>query len=81
MPRRGSSLGRGPSASGMINPSTAKAVYSAKFGDFWSGLAYAGQASSRMTIIGYSLPQHDDYARQVVHRREQLVCFGSPRSG
>jgi hypothetical protein len=52
----------------LINPSTAKSVYSAKFRDFWRGLAYTGQASSRMTIIGYSLPRHDDYARQVVYR-------------
>jgi hypothetical protein len=27
-----------------------------------------GAANSRLSIIGYSLPAHDDYARQVLYR-------------
>jgi hypothetical protein len=51
----------------LINPSTAKVVYASRFGDFWRGLNFMGGANFRMVIIGYSLPEHDDYARQVIY--------------
>jgi hypothetical protein len=51
----------------LINPSTAKVVYASRFSDFWRGLNFMGGANFRMVIIGYSLPEHDDYARQVIY--------------
>ena len=51
----------------LINPSTAKVVYASRFCDFWHGLNFVGGANFRMVIIGYSLPEHDDYARQVIY--------------
>jgi hypothetical protein len=51
----------------LINPSTAKVVYASRFGDFWHGLNHLGSFNFRMVIIGYSLPLHDDYARQAIY--------------
>ena len=52
----------------LIAPSTAKVVYSQQFGEFWRGQGESGALNCRMVIIGYSLPSHDDYARQVIYR-------------
>jgi len=52
----------------LIAPSTAKIVYSQQFGEFWRGMGRDGGHGFRMVIIGYSLPLHDDYARQVIYR-------------
>jgi len=52
----------------LIAPSTAKVVYAQQLGEYWRGKAYDGGHSFRMVIIGYSLPDHDDYARQVIYR-------------
>ena len=42
-------------------------VYASRFSDFWHGLNFVGGANFRMVVIGYSLPEHDDYARQVIY--------------
>lgn len=52
----------------LITPSKAKIVYARQFEEFWYGQKYAGGHSSRRAIIGYSLPKHDDYARQLIYR-------------
>jgi SIR2-like protein len=52
----------------LIAPSTAKVVYGTQMGEYWSGKAHDGGHGFRMVIIGYSLPDHDDYARQVIYR-------------
>lgn len=52
----------------LIAPSTAKVVYAQQLGEYWYGRAYDGAHRFRMVIIGYSLPLHDDYARQVIYR-------------
>jgi SIR2-like domain len=52
----------------LIAPSKAKVVYAQQLGEYWRGAAYDGGHSFRMVIIGYSLPDHDDYARQVIYR-------------
>ena len=36
--------------------------------DFWSGLGKAGVLNFNMAIIGFSMPDQDDYARQVIYR-------------
>jgi hypothetical protein len=52
----------------IINPSTMKLIYSETFGQFWYGMHFFGAANLRLSIIGYSLPYHDDYARQALYR-------------
>ena len=52
----------------LLTPSTAKVVYAQQFRDLWWGLNFVGIENFRMVIIGYSLPPHDEYARQVVYR-------------
>jgi hypothetical protein len=52
----------------LLTPSTAKVVYAQQFCDLWWGLGFVGIENFRMVIIGYSLPEHDDYARQVMYR-------------
>ena len=50
----------------LLTPSSIKVIYAIK--DFWHGLGGAGALNLGMAIIGFSLPQHDEYARQVLCR-------------
>lgn len=52
----------------LLNPSPLKLVYSSIFQEFWNGLGRDGALNFGMTIIGFSLPPHDEYLRQVMHR-------------
>ncbi len=52
----------------LLNPSSAKILYSQKLRDFWWGMGDVGVLNFRMAIIGFSLSGHDDYARQVLYR-------------
>ncbi len=52
----------------LLNPSKAKAVYADRFKDFWYAMGRAGGWNTGVIIIGYSLPQHDDYAKQALFR-------------
>jgi hypothetical protein len=36
--------------------------------EFWGEIGRDGLANLGMAIVGYSLPLHDDYARQVIYR-------------
>ena len=51
----------------MLPPSASKIVYSTKMHDFWSGIGKAGPLNFGMSIIGFSLPTHDDYVRQIIY--------------
>lgn len=51
----------------MLSPSTNKVVYSSPLEDFWHGLGEAGVTNFGVSIIGYSLPAHDGYAKQVLY--------------
>jgi hypothetical protein len=52
----------------LLNPSSMKIVYPHMLRDFWDGLGQAGVLNFGMVIIGFSLPQQDDYAKQVIYR-------------
>jgi hypothetical protein len=52
----------------LLTPSTAKLVYTQQFSDLWWGLGFVGIHNFRMVIVGYSLPAHDEYARQAMYR-------------
>ena len=45
-----------------------KIVFAHTLRDFWCGLGRAGGMNFGMAIIGFSLPAHDDYARQAIYR-------------
>ena len=52
----------------LLNPSSAKILYSGKLKDFWWGLGDMGCVNFGLSIIGFSMPPQDDYARQVLYR-------------
>lgn len=37
------------------------------FHDFWNGLALDGGPNFGMAIIGFSMPSHDEYLRQIIY--------------
>src|SRR5690606_26263633 len=51
----------------LLTPSINKALYVGPMRAFWNGLGQSGMYNFGMAIIGYSLPEHDDYARQVIY--------------
>lgn len=51
----------------LVAPSAAKLLYFSRLGDLWNGWGNGGYYNYGMSIIGFSLPQHDDYARQILH--------------
>jgi len=52
----------------LLNPSSAKMLYSKTLKDFWYGLGAAGILNFGLAIIGFSLSRQDDYVRQVIYR-------------
>jgi hypothetical protein len=52
----------------LLNPSSMKLLFANPVRDFWGDAGRDGLANLGMAIIGYSLPSHDDYARQVLYR-------------
>ena len=51
----------------LLNPSSAKILYSSKLKDFWYGLGDAGILNFGLAIIGFSLSEHDRYTRQILY--------------
>lgn len=52
----------------LLAPSATKLLYASRLSDFWRGWGRGGGCFNYgMSIIGFSLPPHDDYARQVLH--------------
>jgi hypothetical protein len=52
----------------LLSPSSLKMLYARTLQDFWYGLGSAGVLNFGLAIVGFSLPQHDDYARQALYR-------------
>lgn len=52
----------------LLNPSSMKILYSRILREFWDGLGQSGILNFGMVVIGFSLPQQDDYARQALYR-------------
>lgn len=52
----------------ILTPSTGKMLYFERLKSLWWGIGEAGGLNLGMTIIGYSLPPHDDHARQAIYR-------------
>ncbi|MEQ9109139.1 MAG: SIR2 family protein [Rhodospirillaceae bacterium] len=52
----------------ILPPSATKLLYANQLNDFWEGMGDAGLLNFGMAIIGFSLPDHDDYARQILYQ-------------
>lgn len=52
----------------LLTPSRAKALYIEQFKTFWWGMGQAGGYNLGIVLIGYSLPEHDEYAKQALFR-------------
>lgn len=52
----------------ILTPSAAKILYSNGLHDFWTGISKAGHYSFGLSIVGFSLPQHDEYMRQILYK-------------
>lgn len=50
----------------LLTPSKAKAIYADHFRSFWWDIAKGGAYRLGIVVIGYSLPQHDEYAKQAL---------------
>lgn len=48
----------------LISPSFSKMVYLNPLREFWRGFNSAGSLNDKVGIIGFSLPEHDDYIKQ-----------------
>ena len=48
----------------VIPPSYSKLVYLNPLTEFWAGFSKSGVYEKRVAIIGFSLPEHDEYIRQ-----------------
>jgi hypothetical protein len=51
----------------LLAPSPVKLLYADTLREFWHGIGNAGILNFGLSIIGYSLPSQDEYARQVLH--------------
>jgi hypothetical protein len=51
----------------ILSPSTTKLFYAEPLMEFWHGLQRGGGMNLSFGIIGYSLPQYDNYAMQVLY--------------
>lgn len=51
----------------ILPPSAAKLLYATRLNNFWEGMGNGGYYSLGMAIVGFSLPDHDEYARQILY--------------
>lgn len=52
----------------LLSPSHMKIVYASPFMEFWYGMGQSGAWNSSLSIIGFSLPEHDEYIRVALHK-------------
>jgi hypothetical protein len=52
----------------VLPPSSAKQLYGRPLADQWRGMALMASYWSGLSVIGYSLPPADPYARQILFR-------------
>ena len=64
----------------IIHPSQAKLPYIAPLRDFWWGSQKSGGLNLSLAVVGYSLPDDDEYARQMLfHIFSNYAKFNSDR--
>ncbi len=52
----------------ILSPSHSKLLYAGPITSLWYSLGRAGGMNLGLGVIGYSLPDYDDYARQAIYR-------------
>lgn len=52
----------------ILTPSSSKVLYFEALKPLWWGIGSAGGLNLGMVMIGYSVPPHDEHARQAVYR-------------
>lgn len=52
----------------LLTPSKAKVVYASSFAPLWCDVVRVGRLKLGVVVIGYSLPSHDEHARQALFR-------------
>jgi hypothetical protein len=52
----------------LLNPSHNKLLYAKPLIEFWRGSGRGGGLQLGLGVIGYSLPDYDDYARQTIYK-------------
>jgi len=52
----------------ILSPSFSKILYLNPIKEFWNGFSSAGSLNSGVSIIGFSLPKHDEYIRQPIFK-------------
>ncbi len=55
----------------ILAPSTVKFVYAKPLIDFWNGLGRTGAYNLGFSVIGFSLPMHDEYIRVLLFKLTQ----------
>lgn len=55
----------------ILSPSYMKIVYATPFMDFWNGLGQVGGMHLGLNVIGFSLPDHDDYLKVTLFKMAQ----------
>jgi hypothetical protein len=56
-----------PATPWLLSPSASKIVYSSPMRDFWYGMGFAGAWQLAFSIIGFSMPLHDEYVKQSIY--------------
>ena len=51
----------------ILPPSATKLLYATQLNNFWEGMGKAGYLNFGMSIVGFSLPSHDEYALQILY--------------
>lgn len=51
----------------IISPSFSKLAYINPLSEFWAGFSKSGVYEKRVVIVGFSLPEHDEYIRQPLY--------------
>jgi len=62
----------------LLAPSSAKALYASPLQELWYGLANVGGLNLSLSIIGFSMPAHDEYLRQLLYRIVRNYQYYAP---
>ncbi len=62
----------------LLAPSSAKALYVSPLRELWDGLGRVGGLNFGLSIIGFSLPSHDEYLRQMLYRIARNFQYFEP---
>lgn len=62
----------------LLAPSSAKALYVSPLIELWNGLGMVGGLNLGLAVIGFSLPSHDEYLRQMIYRLARNFQYFEP---